>query len=113
MGLIEDDEVAVQVPPAVHRVVELIPEDLGRSDDDGGVGVFLRIPGHDADVGRLEVVAEFDPFGIGQGLEGEAYQQRPPLRKTERIASSAIQVFPEPVGAMTRQSLQPDRFEGV
>ena len=37
-------------------------------------------------------------------FSGEAYQDFPPPAKTFSMAFSAIQVFPEPVGAQTRQS---------
>ena len=79
MRLVEDDQIAVQIFPRVHRIVELISEDLGGSDDDWGVGVLLRVSGDDADIHRAEEVAEFDPFGIGQGLQGGGIPAAPAL----------------------------------
>ena len=113
MGLVEDDQVAVQVFPAVHGVVELIPEDLGGSDDDRGVGVFLRVPGHDADIGRIEVLPEFDPFGIGQGLQGGGVPAASPVEE-----DGADRLFGDPGlsgtgGGHDKTVTQPDRFEGV
>ncbi len=79
--LIEDDQIAVQVFPCMHRVVELIPEDLGGSGDDRRVGVLFCISGDDADVHRAEEVAELDPFGIGQGLQGRSVPAATALQK--------------------------------
>ena len=44
---------------------------------------------------------------LDSAFNGEAYQARPPFSSTDKIASRAIHVLPEPVGAMTRsQRLQ-------
>src|SRR3990172_5124830 len=45
-------------------------------------------------------------FAFVRAFRGEAYQQRPPLSKMDWMACSAIQVFPTPVGAVTRQSVR-------
>jgi hypothetical protein len=113
MGLVEDDQVAVQVFPAVHGVVELIPENLGGSDDDRGVGVFLRVSGHDADIGLIEVLPEFDPFGIGQGLQGGGVPAASPV-----LEDGADRLFGDPGfsgagGGHDQTVAKPDRFEGV
>src|SRR5664280_2433920 len=42
---------------------------------------------------------------LDSAFSGEAYQARPPFSSTDKMASRAIHVFPEPVGAMTRQSV--------
>ena len=81
MRLVEDDQVAVQIFPAVHHVVELVPKDLGRADEDRGIGVLLRVAGHNADVGRVETVAEFDPLGVGERLQGGGVPASAPLQE--------------------------------
>ncbi len=47
MGLIQDDQVAVQVLAGVHGIIELVSQDFGGADDHLGIGVFFDIPGED------------------------------------------------------------------
>ena len=113
VGLVEDDQVAVQALPGVHRVVELIPEDLGGPRDDRGVGVFLRVAGDDADVDRAEEVAEFNPFGVGQGLQGGGVPAAPAL-----LEDRPDRFFGDPGLSRTGRGhdetvIRPDRVEGL
>ncbi len=78
MGLVEDDEVAVQVLAVVHGVVELIPQYLGGPDDDGRIRVLLGVAREDPHILVVEGEAELHPLGVGQGLEGRGVPGPPP-----------------------------------
>jgi len=67
--LVEDDEVEGEVATLVHGVVELVAQDFRRADDERRLGVLPRVPREDAHAVRPEDVAEFDPFGVAQGLQ--------------------------------------------
>ena len=70
MGLVQDHEIGVQVDALVHRIVELVAQDLGGSRDQGRLGVFLAVSGEDTDGGRSEDRAELEVLGVGECLEG-------------------------------------------
>jgi len=46
-------------------------------------------------------------LALDRAFNGEAYQDWPPWSRMLRMASRAIQVLPDPVGAVTRQSDRP------
>jgi|GEM_PF-6270205 len=79
VGLIEDNQIEGQVAPLVHGVVELIAEDLRRPHDNGGIRVFLCVAREDAHVDVFEQVAELDPLGVGEGLQGRGVPASFPL----------------------------------
>ena len=113
VGLVEDDQIAVQALPGVHRIVELVPEDLGGPGDDRGVGIFLGVAGDDADVDRAEEVAEFNPFGVGQGLQGGGVPAAPAL-----LEDRPDRFFGDPGLSRTGRGhdeavVRPDRVEGL
>jgi len=89
----------------MHGVINLIAQYLGRADNDRCLGVFLGIAGNDPYIFRIEMQAKFDPLGIGECFQRRGIPGTSAFFITVKIASRAIQVFPEPVGAITRQSV--------
>ena len=69
MGLVEHHEVGLQFDPGVHGVVELIAQNFGGADDDGGVRLLPAVAGEDPHVDVAEGLGELRILGIAQGLE--------------------------------------------
>jgi len=88
----------------MHSVVELVSEDLCGPYDDWCVRILFAVACEDAAIRGAKFIAELLIDGIGKGLKGEAYQTLRSSERYELIAWEAIQVFPEPVGALTRTS---------
>ncbi len=51
-----------------------------------------------------DVLGLMSEMALVSAFNGEAYQVLPPFSMMPAMACSAIQVFPDPVGAVTRQS---------
>jgi len=82
MGLVQDHQVAVHVFAAVHHIVELVSQDFRGADDDRGIGVLLGVARQDADLAVSEDMAEFDPLGVGEGLQRRSVPAAPsPVEK--------------------------------
>ncbi|OPY06307.1 MAG: hypothetical protein A4E67_01539 [Syntrophaceae bacterium PtaB.Bin038] len=79
VGLVEDHEVEGQVAALVHGVVELVAQDFRGPHDHRGVRVLLRVAREDAHVHAFEAVAELDPLGVRQGLQGRGVPAAPPF----------------------------------
>ena len=70
MGLVQDNEVRIQLDAGVHGVVELVAQNFGGADDDGGVGLLPPIPRQDTHLVGAEEIAEFLVLGVAEGLQG-------------------------------------------
>ena len=80
VGFIQDDKVIIETFAPVHGFVQLVPQDLGCPDDDGGIRIFLGVSGQDSDLSISEYIAKLGSFRVGQGLEGRGVPAASSLR---------------------------------
>ena len=69
MGLVQNDQICLDVDPRMHGIIELVSQDLGGADDHRGRGILFPIPGQNPALSGAELAGENLIDGIGKGLE--------------------------------------------
>ena len=69
VGLVQHNEVQIRQITPVHGIVELVPKYFGRSDNEGGIRVFLSVARQNPDVAGTEAVTKFGVLGVAEGLQ--------------------------------------------
>src|SRR5438093_8471428 len=80
LALVDDDEpegIQADVDLAPRRVVEEVPQNFRRHDQDRRGGVVAPVAGDDANKLRTEELAELSVLGVRQGLERRGIDDGP------------------------------------
>ena len=65
MGLIQDDQIRLDVGPVMHGIVKLISKDFGGPDDNRRIRILFSVSRQNPTVFDTEFMAEFQINGIG------------------------------------------------
>jgi hypothetical protein len=69
VGLVQHNEIQIRQIAPVHGIVELVPKYFGRSDNEGGIRVFLSVTRQYPDVPGPEAITKFGILGVAEGLQ--------------------------------------------